>query len=174
MVRIRPSLAGGAQAAVALLAILLYSVLLYYCKVARKPPKHRWSCISAVGQPLVELMVTEHENDKGEKAEKTVVIHLYKFRSTTKGAIDAFVEESYKWYIGELKKQEDNSRYLYEMQLNGKAEGGGDEGSASRVFKRYRLADPNPNHSHDPTPSPQPHPNPNPNPNSNLTPNPTL
>ena len=97
MVRIRPSLAGGAQAAEALLAILLYSVLLYYCKVARKPPKHRWSCISAVGQPLVELMVTEHENDKGEKAEKTVVIHLYKFRSTTKGAIDAFVEESYKW-----------------------------------------------------------------------------
>ena len=57
----------------ALLAILLYSVLLYYCKVARKPPKHRWSCISAVGQPLVELMVTEHENDKGEKAEKTTV-----------------------------------------------------------------------------------------------------
>ena len=55
-------------------------------KVARKPPKHRWSRISAEGQPLVELMVTEHENDKGEKAEKTVVTHLYKFRSTTAGA----------------------------------------------------------------------------------------
>ena len=41
-------------------------------KVARKPPKHRWSSISAPGKPLVELMVTEHENDKGEKAEKTV------------------------------------------------------------------------------------------------------
>ena len=66
-------------------------------KVARKPPKHRWSCISAPGKPLVELMVTEHENDKGEKAEKTVVIHLYKFRSTTKGAIDDFVEASYTW-----------------------------------------------------------------------------
>ena len=36
--------------------------------------------------------MTEHENDKGEKAEKTVVTHLYKFRSTTAGAIDAFVE----------------------------------------------------------------------------------
>ena len=92
-------------------------------KVARKPPKHRWSRISAEGQPLVELMVTEHENDKGEKAEKTVVTHLYKFRSTTAGAIDAFVDKTYEWYIEELKKQEDNSRYLYVMQLNSKAEG---------------------------------------------------
>ena len=81
--------------------------------MARKPPKHRWSRISAEGQPLVELMVTEHENDKGEKAEKTVVTHLYKFRSTTAGAIDAFVDKTYEWYIEELKKQEDNSRYLY-------------------------------------------------------------
>ena len=71
-------------------------------KVARKPPKHRWSRISAEGQPLVELMVTEHENDKGEKAEKTVVTHLYKFRSTTAGAIDAFVDKTYEWYIEEL------------------------------------------------------------------------
>ena len=111
-------------------------------KVARKPPKHRWSRISAEGQPLVELMVTEHENDKGEKAEKTVVTHLYKFRSTTAGAIDAFVDKTYEWYIEELKKQEDNSRYLYEMQLNSKADGGGEEGgAASRVFKRYKLSD---------------------------------
>ena len=93
--------------------------------------------------------MTEHENDKGEKAEKTVVTHLYKFRSTTAGTIDAFVDKTYEWYIEELvrvrvrvrvrsgltltrtltryieelKKQEDNSRYLYEMQLNSKAEG---------------------------------------------------
>jgi len=46
--------------------------------------------------------VTEHENDKGEKAEKTVVTHLYKFRSTTAGAIDAFVDKTYEWYIEEL------------------------------------------------------------------------
>ena len=84
--------------------------------------------------------MTEHENDKGEKAEKTVVTHLYKFRSTTAGAIDAFVDKTYEWYIEELKKQEDNSRYLYEMQLNSKAEGGGEDGgAASRVFKRYKL-----------------------------------
>ena len=37
-------------------------------KVARKPPKHRWSAVSAAAGPMVELMVTEHENDKGEKA----------------------------------------------------------------------------------------------------------
>ena len=48
----------------------------------------------------------------------------------------------YAWYIEELKKQEDNSRYLYEMQLNpGKSSGGDEDSAATRVFKRYKLSD---------------------------------
>jgi DNA polymerase III delta prime subunit len=111
-------------------------------KVARKPPKHRWTPVTAPGSKAeVQLMVVEHENDKGEKAEKTVVTHVYRFRTTQKGAIDKFVEECYAWYIAELKKQEDNSRYLYEMQLNPSKSSSDDDGSASRVFKRYKLSD---------------------------------
>ena len=167
-------------------------------KVARKPPKHRWSCISAVGKPLVELMVTEHENDKGEKAEKTPALtptqtptqtptltptlslslalalalaltltltlslsltlrrrrRPWSFTCISSGAprrgrsmtssrratrdsnrspsphpspdrnpnpvpihVPGPKQESYKWYIGELKKQEDNSRSLYALSL---------------------------------------------------------
>ena len=112
-------------------------------KVARKPPKNRWTAITSPKvHGKVELMVSESEHDKGEKAEKTTIINVYKLRSRQKGAIDAFVDECYAWYITELKKQEDNSRYLYEMQLNpGKSSGGDDDSSASRVFKRYKLSD---------------------------------
>ena len=110
-------------------------------KVARKPPKNRWQLISDTGTPKVELMVTEHEEDKGEKAEKTQLKYYYRFRSRQKGAIDALIDKTYSWYIAELKKQEDNSRYLYEMQLNPSSKSGDDDGNASRVFKRYKLSD---------------------------------
>ena len=110
-------------------------------KVARKPPKNRWQLISDSGTPKVELMVTEHEEDKGEKAEKTQLKYYYRFRSRQKGAIDALIDKTYAWYIAELKKQEDNSRYLYEMQLNPNSKSDADEGSSSRVFKRYKLSD---------------------------------
>ena len=110
-------------------------------KVARKPPKNRWQLISDSGTPKVELMVTEHEEDKGEKAEKTQLKYYYRFRSRQKGAIDALIDKTYAWYIAELKKQEDNSRYLYEMQLNPSSKSGDDDGAASRVFKRYKLSD---------------------------------
>ena len=112
-------------------------------RVVRKPPKHVWTKVAtghekaAKGKVrgVVDLQVTEQENDKGENAEKTQIINVYKFRSRTKGAIDTFVDEAYEWYIAELRKQEDDSRYLYEMQLSpGKSSD--DEGAASRVFKR--------------------------------------
>ena len=51
-------------------------------------------------------------------------------------------------YIAELRKQEDNSRYLYEMQITPGGAGGaggasteGEGSSASRVFKRYKLSE---------------------------------
>ena len=84
-------------------------------------------------------MVTEHEEDKGEKAEGTQLKYYYRFRSRQKGAIDALIDKTYSWYIAELKKQEDNSRYLYEMQLNPSSKSGDDDGNAS--FKRYKLSD---------------------------------
>ena len=114
-------------------------------KVTRKPPRHRWTRVSSDVGGSVDLQETdkvEQETDKGEKAEKTQITNVYKFRSRQKDAIDTFVDECYAWYIGELKKQEDNSRYLYEMQLHpGSKASSEEEGSASRVFKRYKLSD---------------------------------
>ena len=114
-------------------------------KVSRKPPKHRWTTVKSDSKGTVELRVIEHEQDKGEKAEKSIITNCYQFRSATKGAIDLLIDEIYAWYIAELKKQEDNSRYLYEMQLNPggskSSSSADDDGAASRVFKRYKLSD---------------------------------
>ena len=107
-------------------------------RLTRKAPVFLWIPV-AEG---IELRVEETENDKGEKAEKTAISHRYKFRSFRKGAIDGFVEEAYQWYLGELRKQEDSSRYLYEMQVgkSSSSSGGGDSDGA-RTYKRYKLSD---------------------------------
>ena len=108
-------------------------------KVSKKPPKNAWSPVTKPGSAkLVELRVVEHEKDKGEKAEKTTHINTYVFRSRDKKAIDEFIEGCYEWYIVQLKKMEDNSRYLYEMQVNNNPRRGGE---GDRVFKRYKLSD---------------------------------
>jgi len=110
-------------------------------KVSKKPPKHRWSPVTEPGAAkLVEVRVVEHESDKGEKAEKTTITSTFQFRSRHKHAIDEFIDECYRWYILQLKKMEDNSRYLYEMQVS-PVTGKDSEEAASRVFKRYKLSD---------------------------------
>ena len=111
-------------------------------KVAKKPPKGIWCPVSEKGAAdKVEIRVVEHEHDKGEKAEKTTMINVYQFRSRHPTAIDTFIETCYKWYIEQLKKMEDNSRYLYEMQVTPSSKAMDSEESASRVFKRYKLSD---------------------------------
>lgn len=79
---------------------------------------------------LVELRVEEDEEDKGKSGEKTVCTLKYRFRSRSPGAIDSFIDEAYQWYLGELRKMEDNARYLFEMQLD-----------KTRSYKRYQLSD---------------------------------
>jgi len=111
-------------------------------RVSKKPPKHRWSPVTEPGAACkVELRLVEHESDKGEKAEKTTIVNTYQFRSRHKDAIDDFIQQCYTWYIEQLKKMEDSSRYLYEMQVHpGGASKDGEE-AASRIFKRYKLSE---------------------------------
>lgn len=65
-------------------------------RVARKPPRHRWQAVTRPADSRVELQVHEEETDKGENAEKTSIVHVYKLRSRHKGAIDTFIEDAYK------------------------------------------------------------------------------
>jgi len=96
--------------------------------------------ISTGEASTVELRVEESEEDKGQKAEKTVSTMRYRIRSRSAHAIDSFINDAYQWYLGELKQMEDNSRYLYEMQVGpGSKSGDRDEGGR-RTYKRYKLS----------------------------------
>mmetsp|Transcript_26143 Transcript_26143/g.48201 ORF Transcript_26143/g.48201 Transcript_26143/m.48201 type:complete len:778 (-) Transcript_26143:77-2410(-) len=87
---------------------------------------------------VVELRVEEDEQDKGEKGEKTISTVRYRFRSYSAHAIDSFINEAYQWYLAELKQMDDNSRYLYEMQMKVGTSG---ESTGARTYKRYKLSD---------------------------------
>eukprot|EP00746_Dinoflagellata_sp_MGD_P129062 gnl/MRDRNA2_/MRDRNA2_63316_c0_seq1.p1 gnl/MRDRNA2_/MRDRNA2_63316_c0~~gnl/MRDRNA2_/MRDRNA2_63316_c0_seq1.p1 ORF type:complete len:534 (-),score=110.29 gnl/MRDRNA2_/MRDRNA2_63316_c0_seq1:178-1779(-) len=123
----------------------------------RKSSRWRWfsamSCGTRTGfgfndspsllteRALVELRVEENSEDKGQKAEKTERTVTYRLRSRSFHAIDSFIREAYQWYLGELKKLEDNSRYLYEMQLDPSGNRNGRNEDGRRVYKRYKLSD---------------------------------
>jgi chaperone BCS1 len=107
-------------------------------RLNRKPPQHVWTKLG----DGIELRIEEVERDKGEKAEKTQITNLYKFRSKTKGSVDKFIDEAYQWYLKELRSLEDSSRYLYEMQTNGDSKSDeGNSSNGSRHYKRYQLSD---------------------------------
>jgi len=107
-------------------------------RLNRRPPQHIWTKLGNG----IELRIEEVERDKGEKAEKTQITNLYKFRSDGKGKIDKYINEAYDWYIQELRKLEDSSRYLYEMQLQeSKNDEGGGSNASSRHYRRYKLSD---------------------------------
>lgn len=136
-------------------------------RLSQKAPNYRWMPIGVYGgkkaqedvpvgkEPMrlargdgppesVELRVEEHSEDKGEKAEKTVTKLVYRLRSKSSYAIDCFVDEAYQWYLAELGKMEDNSRYLYEMQVmsgSSSSNSEGDSNSGARMYKRYKLSD---------------------------------
>jgi SpoVK/Ycf46/Vps4 family AAA+-type ATPase len=126
--------------------------MLSHYKIINRLPDNHWHNLGSYGEPSspVQLCIekqTKGEGDKdGEQKSKLEVNEVvFHFTSSVEGAIDAFIESAYKWYIGELRKQEDNSRYLYEMLVPELKIGGQDDNdngvSNSTKYKRYKLSD---------------------------------
>jgi chaperone BCS1 len=96
---------------------------------------------------MVELRIENatRQEEKGKDSKLEINNTTFHFASSGDGAIDAFIDTAYQWYMGELRKLEDNARYLYELKTkeiklvgNNDSEGGGDEGCS---YKRYKLSD---------------------------------
>jgi len=114
-------------------------------------PKDEWHEIGTFGGGKVSLTI-EHNNrtesngtdqsGSGNNNTNTRSIEdtTFHFSSPTKGSIDCFVNAAYQWYLDELRKAEDNSRYYYEMKIPevkfGKSS---DDNGGSITYKRYRL-----------------------------------
>ncbi|KAL7578844.1 hypothetical protein ACA910_016064 [Epithemia clementina (nom. ined.)] len=141
-------------------------------RIVKKPPMNEWHKLGAHGLPEKDVdgkSKTTNEHDGGDdddnevrlKIEKqeldsggndktgsgsagTQLVHTYTFRSGSGVAIDAFIDKAYQWYMNELRKLDDNSRYLYELKSSSFSRKGGedeDDGPTGRVYTRYRLSE---------------------------------
>jgi chaperone BCS1 len=125
----------------------LFGILLGY-NVVNTIPNNHWYNLGEYGNPTsqVRMCIETNEQKEGddEKTSTKTNSITFQFRSMGEGAIEAFVDEAYKWYLEELRKQEDHSRYLYEMKVPDLLVGSGDEGrssSSSNIrYKRYKLS----------------------------------
>jgi chaperone BCS1 len=118
--------------------------------IVKNLPEQQWHELGEYGSPasMVELRIENatHEEEKGKNTKLEINSTTFHFTSSGDGAIDAFIDIAYQWYLGELRTFEDNSRYLYELKIkeiklvggNSDNDSGGDEGFS---YKRYKLSD---------------------------------
>lgn len=118
---------------------------LSFFKVVKEPPTNHWHTLGHFGSPpaAVRMRIEHNHNDQGEgkdgetkKQQENTTFH---FHSPSEDAIDDFVEKAYQWYLGELGKLEDHSRFYYEMSEQRKGDGDGKGSSGS--YKRYKLSE---------------------------------
>lgn len=115
--------------------------------VVPSPPKEKYHKLGKFGdsKATIELMIVENQQQENQdenngnrprsrrnKTKETMV--QYHFRSEDGLAIDDFINKAYQYYLGVLRSNEDNSRYLYELKVT-------EEENTNHVFKRYRLSE---------------------------------
>ncbi|KAG7360684.1 cell division protein FtsH [Nitzschia inconspicua] len=119
-------------------------------RIVNRLPNNLWHDLGEYGTPpgSVHLQIAEvnQKDDNGSKQEtksNKVNSTTFHFKSVVDGAIDAFIDEAYKWYMNELKKLEDHSRYYYEMKAPESKIGGDsnqDDSQGVIAYKRYKLS----------------------------------
>jgi mitochondrial chaperone BCS1 len=87
---------------------------------------------------LVELMIMVESKEPGEDdASKSSKRNTtYTLRSLDGAALDSFLDTVYAWYIQELEKKEDHSRYYYDLESKAI-----NDNTDQRYYKRFRLSD---------------------------------
>jgi SpoVK/Ycf46/Vps4 family AAA+-type ATPase len=116
-------------------------------KIIKNPPSDDWHQLGSYGElasASVELRIENHDVASGDGKQKEN-LRIFNFRSPQGRAIDAFVETAFDWYMNELRKLEDNSRYLYELKSTSAGIGSNDdndgENTSGSRYTRYRLSD---------------------------------
>eukprot|EP00545_Synedropsis_sp_CCMP1620_P006739 CAMPEP_0119015602 /NCGR_PEP_ID=MMETSP1176-20130426/11280_1 /TAXON_ID=265551 /ORGANISM="Synedropsis recta cf, Strain CCMP1620" /LENGTH=750 /DNA_ID=CAMNT_0006968909 /DNA_START=57 /DNA_END=2309 /DNA_ORIENTATION=+ len=118
-------------------------------KIVKKPPPNMWHKLGSFGgsNSVVELRISKVDQaDEGKdgkasnKSHTTLTLH---FVSLGPDSIDAFIDKAYGWYMSELRKLEDNSRYMYELQDTSSGGSSSDDGNSGTdiMYARYKLSD---------------------------------
>mmetsp|Transcript_6050 Transcript_6050/g.10458 ORF Transcript_6050/g.10458 Transcript_6050/m.10458 type:complete len:680 (+) Transcript_6050:54-2093(+) len=106
-------------------------------RLVRNAPEEQWVQVEP-GILYMKTVLKEDEGDEKSRTQKrTINITL---SADTEEAVDGFIDRAYAWYLDELRKMVDNSRYMYEMMKGGSSsEDGGEKGS--KTYRRYKLSD---------------------------------
>jgi len=118
---------------------------LSHYNIVKKPIKGRWTSLgmfeSAQENKQYEVKLVVHEkedddkgSDEGSKSQRREL--TLQFSSEGKDSIDSFINKAYRWYLDELRKLEDDSRYMYELITPKK-----DSDGTNQKYKRYQLSD---------------------------------
>eukprot|EP00547_Thalassionema_nitzschioides_P015688 CAMPEP_0194231670 /NCGR_PEP_ID=MMETSP0158-20130606/322_1 /TAXON_ID=33649 /ORGANISM="Thalassionema nitzschioides, Strain L26-B" /LENGTH=732 /DNA_ID=CAMNT_0038964325 /DNA_START=71 /DNA_END=2269 /DNA_ORIENTATION=+ len=116
-------------------------------KIVKKPPRQMWHKLGCHGKTngMVELMINEQNettSDKEGKSKPSCTTLTFHFVSPKPDSIDAFIDKAYKWYMAELRRNEDNSRYMYELQEPEALGSSGDNESKNGIlYSRYKLSE---------------------------------
>jgi len=118
-------------------------------KIVKNPPKERWHDLGSFSgeekvHSKVELFISKFDEEGGGDgsggAKKTTTLS-FQFKSKDGKSIDTFIDSAYSWYMNELSKMEDHSRYLYELKSASYTSTSDENDGGRRVYKRYRLSD---------------------------------
>ena len=113
--------------------------LLKHCEIIKQPIQQRWHTVGTYGGNPVSLCFEEaHKKESkqngSESNTKSVIVRL---ESIGEHSIDCFVSTAYEWYKSELKKLENDNRYLYDFcALTGRA-----DSRLNPVYTRYLLGE---------------------------------
>lgn len=121
-------------------------------KVIKRLPMNEWYYIGNFAGGKVNLRIEQQHHKEGNdgsdnnnsntstKNVKSTTFHLF---SDKRGSVDKFVDTAYRWYLNELRKMDDNSRYYYDMQVPeikiGKDKN--DDSMERTTYKQYKLSD---------------------------------
>lgn len=117
--------------------------------VVKKPVKQKWVSLGMFESAKekkeheVNMIIYEEKNDdksgsdssSSQRSELTL-----RFQSKGKDSIDSFINKAYLWYLDELRKLEDDSRYMYELIAPNKSSEG-ESADTDQKYKRYQLSD---------------------------------
>jgi hypothetical protein len=115
-------------------------------RIITRLPNNQWHDLGEYGDPpgtvRLHITVVKREDGKKEASGDGQCVN-FQFKSTQDGAIDAFIDGAYKWYMNELRRLEDHSRYYYEMKVAEFKIGGESKdvtSSGTIAYKRYKLS----------------------------------
>eukprot|EP00971_Amphidinium_carterae_P296502 5890222-Amphidinium_carterae.1 len=111
-------------------------------RLTRTAPEEQWT---QVEPGVMYMKVTDNGDEEGgggkeaKLMKKKVKISI---SAATEEQVDGFISKAYTWYLDELKKQQDNSRYMYELVAS-ETKKDGDDGEDAQVrrYRRYKLSD---------------------------------